>query len=81
MEQGELADRIGISRGTVGNYELNRGQRPPKVVILRAWAHECGVPYEWLVDGFRGPGVRHQGLEPRTRWFGGPRRYLTLIAA
>lgn len=53
MEQGELASRIGVSRGTVSNYELGRGQRPPKVVVLRAWAHECGVPYEWLVDGFR----------------------------
>ena len=55
MEQSELAHRIGISRNTVGNYELDRGQRAPKVVILRAWAHECGVPFEWLVGepGFR----------------------------
>jgi transcriptional regulator with XRE-family HTH domain len=53
MDQEELARRIGISRNTVGNYELGRGQRPPKVVVLRAWAHECGVPYEWLVDNFR----------------------------
>jgi transcriptional regulator with XRE-family HTH domain len=53
MEQGELALRIGVSRGTVSNYELGRGTRPPKVVVLRAWAHECGVPYEWIVDNFR----------------------------
>jgi transcriptional regulator with XRE-family HTH domain len=50
MEQDELARRIGISRGTVSNYELGRGVRPPKVVVLRAWAQECGVPYSWLVD-------------------------------
>ncbi len=49
MEQNELAHRIGVSRGTVSNYELGRGIRPPKVVVLRAWAHECGVPYEWVV--------------------------------
>ncbi len=49
MEQDELARRIGISRGTVSNYELGRGVRPPKVVVLRAWAHECRVPYGWLV--------------------------------
>lgn len=55
LEQGELASRVGISRNTVSNYELGRGQRPPKVVILRAWATECGVPYEWIVDGFRRP--------------------------
>lgn len=54
MEQGELASRIGVSRNTISNYELGRGQRPPKVIVLRAWAHECGVPYEWLTDGFLG---------------------------
>lgn len=50
MEQGELASRIGISRNTVGNYELGRGVRPPKLIVLRAWAHECGVPFDWLVE-------------------------------
>ncbi len=49
MDQDELARRVGISRGTVSNYELGRGVRPPKVVVLRAWANECGVPYGWLV--------------------------------
>lgn len=53
MDQEELALRIGVSRGTVSNYEIGRGTRPPKVVVLRAWARECGVPYEWIVDGFR----------------------------
>lgn len=52
LEQGELAERIGISRGTVSNYELGRWQRPPKRYILRDWAEECGVPFEWIVDGF-----------------------------
>lgn len=71
MEQGELAHRIGVSRGTVSNYELGRGQRPPKVVVLRAWAHECGVPYEWLVDGFRPtPGMS----SPSTRGLISPER-------
>ena len=50
LEQGELAARIGISRGTVSNYELGRGQRPPKLIVLRAWAHECGVPFDWLTE-------------------------------
>lgn len=53
MDQLELANRIGISRNTVSNYELGNGTRPPKVVVLRAWANECGVPYEWVVDNFR----------------------------
>src|SRR5437868_6128097 len=50
LEQGELASRIGVSRGTVSNYELGRGTRPPKRIVLRAWAAECHVPYSWLVD-------------------------------
>ena len=50
LEQGELAARIGISRSTVSNYELGRGQRPPKLIVLRAWAHESGVPFDWLVE-------------------------------
>lgn len=50
LEQGELATRIGVSRGTVSNYELGHGTRPPKRIVLRAWAAECHVPYAWLVD-------------------------------
>lgn len=52
LEQGELAAHVGISRGTVSNYELGRGQKPPKLVVLRAWAHECGVPFDWIVEDF-----------------------------
>ena len=48
LEQGELAVRIGVSRGTVSNYELNRGQRPPKRLVVRAWAEITGVPLDWI---------------------------------
>lgn len=49
LEQAELAQRIGISRHTVGNYELGRGVRGPKLIVLRAWSQETGVPLAWLV--------------------------------
>jgi transcriptional regulator with XRE-family HTH domain len=50
MDQQELADRIAASRNTVSNYENgHNGKRGPKVMVLRAWAHECGVTYEDLV--------------------------------
>lgn len=45
----EMADELGLSRNTVGNYLAGR-TRPHKAV-LRVWALRCGVPYEWLVSG------------------------------
>jgi transcriptional regulator with XRE-family HTH domain len=49
LDQTELAQRIAVSRGTVSNYELGHGKRPPKTLVLRAWAHECGVSYDDLI--------------------------------
>lgn len=47
--QGELADRLGISRNSVSNYES--GTTVPRRLVLRAWAEECAVPVEWLESG------------------------------
>lgn len=49
LDQDDLAAAIGISRGTVSNYELGRGQKAPKVYVLRDWAKTCGVPLEWIL--------------------------------
>lgn len=77
LEQTELASDLGISRQTVTNYE--RGHVQPRKAVVMAWAMRTGVPVEWILNGEsprpdRGPDggsrvVRHQGLEPRTRWF------------
>lgn len=48
MKQNEFADEIGISRGTVSNYE--RGLGPFKRPYLLAWALGAGVPLEWLTN-------------------------------
>lgn len=53
LEQRELADRIAVSRGTIGNYES--GQTPPKVIVLRAWAAVCDVDEEWLIGDYQPP--------------------------
>lgn len=45
----DMADELGVSRNTVGNYLAGR-TRPAKAV-LRVWALRTGTPYEWLSEG------------------------------
>lgn len=49
LEQNELADRIGCSRGTIGNAE--HGRTGVKKILLNAWAMATGVPVTWLETG------------------------------
>jgi transcriptional regulator with XRE-family HTH domain len=49
LDQGQFADEIGVSRGTIYNYENGRSQ--PKKVVLLAWQMRTGVPIEWLMHG------------------------------
>lgn len=50
----EIADYLGVARATVSTW-IN-GRIEPSTQTLRLWALRCGVPYEWLRDGFRTPG-------------------------
>ena len=77
LDQGPFADNIGVSRGTVSNYE--RGSRTHKKSVLMTWAMGSGVPLEWLMTGEQGtPDHTPQGGRV-TRQYHGPA--LTLIAA
>jgi transcriptional regulator with XRE-family HTH domain len=49
LDQEHFAESIGISRGSVSNYE--RSSRPPKPIVLKGWALATGVPVEWLEHG------------------------------
>lgn len=49
LEQGELADRIGVSRNTVSNAENNRVAT--RRLLINAWALACGVPVSWILTG------------------------------
>jgi DNA-binding XRE family transcriptional regulator len=49
LEQDELADLIGVSRGTIGNAEKGRVQ--PRKIVVNAWAMACGVPASWIWTG------------------------------
>lgn len=63
LSQAELADRIGISRNTVGNAEI--GDRTPLLVTLRAWADVTSVPVEWLQTGRTTPAPPPAARRPR----------------
>lgn len=49
LEQNELAERIGVSRNTIGNME--KGHTKPRQIVLNAWALATGVPVKWLEKG------------------------------
>jgi len=69
MTQLELAESIGVARNSVSNYE--NGTTRPRQIVLNQWSLATGVPVSWLQSGDDGGGVRHEGIEPPTRWFGG----------
>lgn len=51
FEAQELAERLGISRSTVANYESRWWSSRRSPAYLKAWARECGVDQEWLETG------------------------------
>lgn len=48
LSQAELADRLGISRSTVGMYE--QGHREPDLKSLGLIANYFGVSFDYLLD-------------------------------
>ena len=50
LEQEPFADEIGVSRGTIRNYETG-ATRHLKPIVLRAWALRTGVPLSWIETG------------------------------
>lgn len=53
MDQGELADAMGVSRRTISNNES--GNVKPRVIVIRAWALATGVSAAWLETGVSAP--------------------------
>lgn len=49
LDQLELADRLGVNRNTVSNYEL--GKHKPREIVLRQWSLATGVSLHWLKTG------------------------------
>lgn len=49
LEQGDLAQLMGVSRTTVSNTE--KGRSVPQRVVVNAWALATGTPVSWLMNG------------------------------
>lgn len=60
LDQEPFAKLIGVSRGTVGNYERGLTEHY-KPIVLRAWAMAAGVPVAWIETGTAGGPVPPPG--------------------
>ena len=49
LDQGQLADAMGVSRKTISNNE--GGGVKPRTIVVRAWALATGVDVTWLETG------------------------------
>ena len=52
LTQQEFADRIGVKRNTIANYEIGRNE--PIDSVLELIVREFGVSKQWLLDGTGG---------------------------
>lgn len=49
LDQGQLAEAIGVSRNTVSNWETGRSE--PSATFFIRWAQATGVTLDWLAEG------------------------------
>jgi transcriptional regulator with XRE-family HTH domain len=49
LEQEEMASRLGVSTGTISNWELGRTQGRKMLTRVEEWAEITGVPAAWLL--------------------------------
>lgn len=73
LDQTQLAEAMGVSRGTVSNAE--RGQHAVRPIVIKMWAMSTGVSLQWLETGTapdpEGPGaegVHRPRFELGTHW-------------
>jgi transcriptional regulator with XRE-family HTH domain len=48
ISSSDMASELGVSRGTVYNYEADRTE--PPVHVVKRWSEVTGVPVTWLID-------------------------------
>ena len=49
LDQGQIAELMGVSRNTISNAET--GAVTVRKIVINAWALACGVPVAWLLTG------------------------------
>lgn len=49
LDQAQLAERIGVSRQSVSNYE--RGLRIPTAALIESWSEATNVDADWIREG------------------------------
>lgn len=47
--QAEFAERLGVARNTINNYEL--GKTKPRRPLMLVWSMESGVSLSWILTG------------------------------
>lgn len=55
LDQTQFAEEIGVSRGTVSNYERAETTKGMKPAYLKLWSMRCEVSMEWLETGVGTP--------------------------
>jgi transcriptional regulator with XRE-family HTH domain len=73
MDAARFADLIGVSRGTVTNYELEKTPADKmRAIVLNAWALATGVDVDWIRTGelpqtpYGPDGGEHSDASPET---------------
>lgn len=58
LEAQDMADQLGVHRGTISRWTHDNGS-PPRAIYIERWAALCGVAYNWLAGDSPGrPFVR-----------------------
>lgn len=50
LEQGDLAQRLKVSRQTIGFWETGRTRPRDFMAVIREWSEATHVPVGWLLD-------------------------------
>jgi len=84
LSQAELAQRLGVARSSITNYE--KGHHTPLPTIMRQLALATGVRLHWIETGEAPPGgpegaeVAGAGFEPATSGYQAPAIHFRLAA-